>query len=238
MPALASTPRAATPRACRSAEQLAAAAADVHDVGGRRQKRQVVLDAAADLALRSAEPILEADVGQRIDGAAEGLTPAARRWPEADAGAAGDPRSSSRFSARIRCSASASRCAQLGPAEAAILAVHVDRDRLQVLNEQRFEPRRARRTRGGRRRAGSRASRGHSCWPRALRFRWSTSAALNCVCVSSGGPISRQMNPRSRPFSERSIGRRAAGQDVPRPLIARERDASNGRGGPGRAGGD
>ena len=47
-------------------EQLAAAAADVNDIRCRRKQRHVVREPRADIVLRSAKAILEADVGERV----------------------------------------------------------------------------------------------------------------------------------------------------------------------------
>ena len=130
-------------------EQLAAAAADVNDIRCRRQQRHVVLEPRADIVLRSAKAILEADVGERADVVAERTVGWERsdRWP-------------GRFRRRRRRGAAGSRqlalhlplqrehpllgerdaLAQLVAAAAAILGVDVDGDRLQVLNQQRLEP--------------------------------------------------------------------------------------------------
>ena len=118
-------------------EQLTAAAADIQHIRGRCQDRQVVLDSRADVFLRAAEAILEADVGERIQRRAERRRPVRRgtgrrgcRAPLTGApvrcAAAGSP-SSSRFRARMRCSASMTRSRSSSPPGAAIFRVDVAR---------------------------------------------------------------------------------------------------------------
>ncbi len=60
-------------------QELAAAAADVEDVGGAAEDRDVGLQAAADLVARAAEAILEADVFPGSEAAVRG-TVHGRRW--------------------------------------------------------------------------------------------------------------------------------------------------------------
>ena len=73
------------PCVAQQLEELAAAAADVEDVGGAREERQVGLEPLADLVLRPAEPILEADVLPGVELARCAAGPCAGRragaWP-------------------------------------------------------------------------------------------------------------------------------------------------------------
>src|SRR5438093_5326034 len=71
----------------------------------------------------------------------------------------------------------------------------------------------------------------------ASRFRWSTMAALNRACCSSGGPTMRQMSPRMRPESDRSIAGAPAGRMFHEWLMSARRAASN-CGAAGRCGAD
>jgi hypothetical protein len=60
-------PAAGDPVRAQQVEELAAAAADVEHVGGASKERQVGLEPATNLVLRSAKPILEPDVLPRIE---------------------------------------------------------------------------------------------------------------------------------------------------------------------------
>ena len=221
---LVSMPRAVTPRARSDAEQLAAAAADVDDVARTLENREILLDAEADLGRRPTEAILEADVGHRIDRTRECVR-RRRRVPLAASRASG-PRSSSRL---IACRSAARPCQpipNLGSAEAPILGVHVGRDGLQVLQQQRLESH-------DRLQLGlHRLAKAHGGSDSAVvalggrEFKWSTTAALNSACRLERRADQPPDEPGKAAF-QRPIDRASpAGRIFQRSFIAASRERS------------